>query len=268
MKISVITPNWNGARFLDRCLQSVISQRAADVALEFLVVDGESTDDSLPRIRQYGAAIDRVICEKDSGPASAINKGLRVARGDILAWLNADDFYYAGALQRVLQAFAQHPDKALGFGRCLIVDEQDQEIRRGITRFKEAFFPVSSRFTIQSINYISQPAMFFRREAFEQAGFLREDLKAAWDYEFILRLWRQGGGFEITGGPLSAFRWHESSISGQHFGRQFKEEFDVAVADAGRLSLQALLHWGVRWGIVGSYSLMAGFRRRCHARRH
>lgn len=261
-RISVITPNFNGAAYLDRCLSSILSQREHDVDLECIVVDGASTDDSLGIIEGYGPRIDHVVSEKDNGPASAINKGFRLATGDLIAWLNADDWYTPGALRRVVDAFASHPEHALGFGRCLIVDEQDQEIRRGITRFKEAFFPVSSRFTIQSINYISQPAMFFRREAFMRAGPLREDLKAAWDYDLTLRLWRQGGGFRIDGPPLAAFRWHAGSISGQHFRRQFKEEFDVAASDAGRFSLQALLHLGVRWGIVGCYSFMAWQRGR------
>ena len=82
---------------------------------------------------------------------------------------------------------------------------------------------------------------------------------------YTLRLWRQGGAARIHGGPLAAFRWHETSISGAHFKQQFKEEFEVAVADAGSLSPQALLHWGVRWGIVGSYACMAWNRNRKRA---
>ncbi len=260
--ISVIIPCYNGADFLPRCLDSVASQREEGVHVELLFIDGGSTDESMDIAVSYGDRIDVKVREPDDGPAAAINKGLRLARGDMLAWLNADDYYYPGALRRVVEAFAERSEEALGFGRCTIVDEQDAEIRRGITRFKEAFFPLSSRFTIQSINYISQPAMFFRRSAMDRAGLLREDLKAAWDYEFILRLWRQGGGFHVKGPPLAAFRWHEGSISGQHFRQQFKEEYEVAVADAGHVSLQALLHWGVRWGIVGSYSFMASMRQR------
>lgn len=228
--------------------------------VEYIVVDGSSTDDSLAICKAHGDQIDVLICEPDRGPASAINKGLRRARGQIVAWLNADDFYYPGTLQRIQMAFNQQPRKALAFGRCQIVDEKGIEIRRGITKFKEFFFPFSSRFTIQSINYISQPSMFFRRPALAGAGLLREDMKAAWDYEFILRLWRQGGGFGVRGSPLSAFRWHSSSISAQHFRQQFKEEFDAAAADAGRFAPQTLLHWGVRWGIVWSYSLMTARR--------
>ena len=144
---------------------------------------------------------------------SAINKGLRLASGEIVAWLNADDRYHPGALKRVAQVMAAYPDKALCFGACRIIGEEGREIRRGITRFKEAFFPISSQFTIQCLNYISQPAMFFRRSALKAAGYLREDLVAAWDYDLTLRLWRQGGAAHVPGLPLSDFRWHPGSIS-------------------------------------------------------
>lgn len=265
MKISVVTPNWNGERYLDETLRSIAAQRAQGADVEMIVVDGMSTDGSAAILDRHRDEIDRLIREPDTGPASAINKGLRVATGEVLAWLNADDAYAPGALARVAKTMRRRPDKALCFGRCRIVDEGGHEIRHGITRFKEAFFPLSSRFTIQSINYISQPAMFFRRRAFEVAGPLREDLKAAWDYEFVLRLWRRGGGVRVPGEPLASFRWHPASISGQHFQRQFKEEYDAAVADAGRFSPQALLHLGVRAGIVTIYRQMA--RRRAHADR-
>ena len=96
-----------------------------------------------------------------------------------------------------------------------------------------------------------------RSDPVRLAGFLREDLKAAWDYEFLLRLWRQGGGVCVPGSAISNFRWHTGSISGTHFRQQFKEEFEVARADAGRFAPQTLLHAGVRWGIVSIYSLMA-----------
>ena len=254
-RFSVITPNYNGARFLAQSLQSVHQQRQAGVAVEHIVVDALSTDGSLKILTPYDNSI-TLLREQDSGPANAINKGLDLASGDVLAWLNADDLYMPQTLQRVADVFAQNPQCAFCFGRCVIINESGAEIRKPITRFKEAFFPLSSQFTLQTINYISQPAMFFRREAYAAAGPLREDLKAAWDYEFLLRLWRQGGAVRIPGPPVAAFRWHESSISGQHFRQQFREEYEAAKADAGRFAPQTLLHAGVRAGIVGIYSLM------------
>ena len=257
MKVTVVTPNRNGDRFLERTVTSVLAQREAGVDLEYIVLDACSTDSSGAILARHAAGIDRLVVEPDNGPASAINKGLRLATGDLVAWLNADDFYHPGALTRAVRAAERDPARAFWFGRCLIVNEQDREIRRWITRFKELFFPFSSRFVLQCINYLSQPAVFMSRRNVEKAGFLREDLKAAWDYEYFLRLWRQGGAGRIRGAPLSAFRWHGQSISGQHFEVQFREEYEAAAADAGARSLQALIHRAVRWGIVAAYRRMA-----------
>ena len=123
------------------------------------------------------------------------------------------------------------------------------------------FFPISSRFVFQSINYVSQPALFFRRTILDESEtYLREDMVAAWDYEYVLRMWHHGPAQRIKGEPLSAFRWHDQSISGSNFEAQFKEEYEAARADAGSLSVQNSIHFLVRWGIVGIYSVMSKAR--------
>lgn len=253
---SIITPNKNGERFLERTIQSVLTQRA-DVDLEYIVLDGASTDGSQAIIGRYGDRIEVAISEPDSGPAAAVNKGLSLARGEIIAWLNADDVYHPGALGRVQEIMRHNPRAALCFGACRIVDEDGREIRRPITRFKELFFPLSGRFTIQCVNYVSQPAMFFRRRALDQAGRLDETLQAAFDYDLTLRLWPHGGAVRAPGPPLADFRWHAGSISGSRFRLQFQEELQAAAKDAGPLAPQTLIHHGVRWGIVAVYTLLA-----------
>ncbi len=261
MLFSVITPNYNGGRFLEEALRSVFMQSHEDgIEIEYIIIDGKSTDCSGKIIEKYAGKFSEIIIERDSGPANAINKGLRIANGDVVSWLNADDRYLPGAFGRVRNALQQNPKKALCFGRCPIIDERGVRIRSFITRFKEAFFPFSSLFAIQCINFVSQPAMFFRRTCLEKVGFLREDLVAAWDYDFLLRLWHRGGAVAIKGLPVAEFRWHAGSISGQSFVRQFKEEFEIAVTDAGAASLQTMIHWCVRWGIVGIYSAMRNRR--------
>ncbi len=262
MKISIVTPNRNGEKFLEKTLSSVLQQRQSGIDLEYIVIDGDSTDGSMDIIGRHEDQIDHIVSEPDSGPAYAINKGFALATGDILCWLNADDVYSRNALSRVLESMASHPERALGFGSCRVIDETGFEIRRNITRFKEIFYPLSCRAMIQTINYVSQPAMFFRRTALEKAGPLREDLKAAFDYDLTLRLWKHGGACRIPGPPLADFRWHESSISGQHFREQFAEEFNIAADDAGHISPQAILHRGVQWGIISIYSLMQRRRNR------
>jgi len=253
MKISIITPTFNSANSLPATLDRILSQ-TGDFELETIVVDGGSTDATLEILARYQSRLTHVISEPDQGPADAINKGLRSCTGEVINWINADDLLAPGALDRVARHVRANPDRALCFGRCRIVDTSGQEIRRAITGFKEMFYPFSSRFTLQCINYISQPAMFFRRSAMEQAGFLRTDLKAAWDYEYVLRLWRHGGASRVRGVPLADFCWRPDSISGAHFHTQFQEELDVAVADAGPFSPQAWIHRLVRWGIVTIYT--------------
>ena len=152
----------------------------------------------------------------------------------------------------------RHPRAALCFGHCPIVDEDGREIRRFVTRFKEAWFPLSSRAAIRTLNYISQPSVLIRRSAWEAAGPLRTDLKAAWDYDLWLRLWRRGGAVRVPGrAPLASFRWTPGSISGANYERQFAEELAVARADAGRFAPTALLHALVARGIVFCYRRMA-----------
>lgn len=262
VKISVVTPNFNGGAHLEKAIESVFVQQGGSFELEHIIVDGGSTDRSLEIVERHRENIATLISEKDRGPADAINKGLARAGGDILCWLNADDYYFPGALKRVVETMRENPGRTIAFGHCPIVDEEGREIRRAITRFKELFYPLSSRFAVQCVNYVSQPAMFFRREAFEQAGPLRTDMVAAWDYDFLLRLWRHGGAVRIGRPPLAAFRWHEASISGRNFRAQFREDWQAAADDAGRLSPQALFHLGAWGGTVLVYSLMARLRRR------
>lgn len=260
MRFSVITINYNGETYLEQAVRSVLEQRT-DVDLEYIIVDGGSSDGSIDIINRHRDKLAHCIVEKDDGPAEAINKGFSLASGDVVSWLNADDVYYGGTLARVQKSFEDNPGASMCFGSCDIVDEQGKEIRSNITRFKELFYPLSSRFTYQCINYISQPSLFFRRDIVDEVGPIRQDMAAAWDYEFILRMWHHGPAKRITGNPLAAFRWHEQSISGQHFRTQFREEYDAAKEDAGALSLQSGLHFLVYWGIVGIYSAMSAARR-------
>ncbi|WFB35625.1 glycosyltransferase family 2 protein [Kiritimatiellota bacterium B12222] len=256
MKISIITPCYNAASFIEEGIQSILDQRQQGAELELIVVDGGSRDGTVEILQGFGDQIDVLISEPDQGPADAINKGFALATGEVVAWLNADDCYLPNCLKRVGEAFEAHPEAVFVFGHCPIVNEAGDEIRSGITRFKECFYPFSCRFTFQCINYLSQPASFYRKSAIDVAGPLRLDLKAAWDYEFFLRLWRQGKGIRISKPALAQFCWHPGSISGQHFRRQFQEEFDCAREDTGPWRIQTLIHFFVKWGIVGMYTLM------------
>lgn len=261
MTVSVITPSFNSARYIAETMRTVAEQRTPSLRVEHIVMDGGSTDETAEVVARYAHPDTRFVSNPDGGPADALNKGFALASGDYVCWLNSDDFYYPGALERAVATLEAKPNKAFCFGHCPIVDENGREIRRGVTFFKEFWYPISCRPIIRTLNYISQPAMLIRRSALDKAGFLRTDLHAAWDYDLTLRLWRQGGALRLGRPAMACFRWTPHSISGRGFERQFAEELSIAIEDAGRFAPSAIIHRFVSRGIVFCYGRMAAERR-------
>jgi glycosyltransferase involved in cell wall biosynthesis len=130
MKISIITPTFNGAAYLRGALDSILKQSGNSFSLESIVIDGGSTDGTLELLRAIDDPRMRFVSERDSGQAHAINKGLSMAGGDVVAWLNADDLYCPGALQAVARAFAENSEAQWLVGGCDVIDADGNEIRR------------------------------------------------------------------------------------------------------------------------------------------
>ena len=134
IKFSIITPSFNQEEFIERTLRSVIDQQG-DFSMEHLVMDGGSTDGTLEILGKYAENI-TAVSEPDRGMADALNKGFALATGEIIGWLNSDDLYMPGALQKVTAYFNLHPECRWLYGNCLIIDEADQETRKWITAYK------------------------------------------------------------------------------------------------------------------------------------
>lgn len=253
--VTVITPTRNSERFLEETMRSVAMQRdRGTIRVEHLVMDGNSTDRTEQIVSKW-AHPDTCFIRRtdDQGPADAINAGLRLAKGEYVCWLNSDDVYAPFALERAVAALERNPKAPFCFGRCRIINQEGREIRRFATLFKNAFFPVSNSFLIHVVNYISQPAMVFRADAFRKIGFLRTDFKAAWDYDFTLRLWHLGKPIAIRPPELAYFRWTPSSISGSQYERQFKEGLVASEEDIGHRSFATVLHGLLARGLVFLY---------------
>ncbi|MCX6071617.1 MAG: glycosyltransferase family 2 protein, partial [Chloroflexi bacterium] len=133
-RFSVVTPSFNHARFIRRTIDSVLSQRG-DFDLEYLVVDGGSTDGTLAILQDYEGKL-QWVSEADQGQADAINKGLQRCTGDIVGWLNSDDLLLPGALERIARTLRENPGVEWVHGRCHIIDENDRHIRRPIELYK------------------------------------------------------------------------------------------------------------------------------------
>ena len=222
--VSVVTPSLNQAAFVERTLESVLSQRG-DFDLDYVVVGGVSTDLTLEVLERYRDRV-RVVVEPDRGQAEAVNKGLRLARGEIVGWVNSDDLLRPGAIAHAVEPFRAHPDAPWLHGRCDIVDEQDRPIRPLVAAYKDWR---SRHFSFRSLlveNYVSQMTVFWRRSLQERVGLLDEGLRYTFDYDLWLRFSRVAPPLYVRE-PLAAFRWHTASKSGSSFERQFVEDFEV-----------------------------------------
>ena len=182
----------------------------------------------------------------------AINKGLRLASGEILAYLNSDDLYLPGALHQVAGFFMAHPRAAWVTGRCLTIDANQHPTRRLITAYKNFWLRLHSYTVLQVLNYISQPATFWRRSVFDTLGPLDESLHYTMDYEYWLRIGRRHRLYCLPHN-LAVFRLHAGSKSGSTARRQFTEQYDVAKT-YHPLALLLLIHKLHNWASTAVYS--------------
>jgi glycosyltransferase involved in cell wall biosynthesis len=220
--ITVVTPVYNAAGTIEETLESVRSQ--AYPALEHVVVDGGSTDGTLEILERSGV---RYVSEPDDGRVDAANKGVAMASGEVVAFLNADDRYEPGALHAVGKAFAERADAAWVTGYCLIIDAGGTEIRHAVTAWKNLLLRNWSFGLYLTQNFVSDPATFVRRTALEEAGPLDPRYMISHDYDLWLRVARQRDPVVLRR-VLASFRMAEGTLSMAGFDRQFREHAEVA----------------------------------------
>lgn len=200
--VSIVTPSLNAATYLEQAIESVLAQDYPRI--EYLVVDGGSTDGTLELLRRYQGRLS-FVSQPDRGPVEAINRGFELSRGELLAWLSADDYYAPGAVSAAVAGFAAHPEIAVVYGEAEWVDE----LGRRLGDYPTAPFDVGR---LATECFIAQPAAFFRRKPFEAVGGLDPRWPHTFDYDLWIRLARR---FPFTYLPrrLAASRMHRRSIS-------------------------------------------------------
>ena len=207
-KITIITPSYNQGEFLEDTFRSVLDQKYPN--LEYFVVDGGSKDNSVDIIKQYAQHFDWWVSEKDRGQSHAINKGLERATGDLVIWLNSDDFFYPGALNYVSQAWLAHPDAGLFIGNGTLADRQGRRVRRYSKTLAWDY-----DILLRGANYVLQPSTFLARRVFQEQGLIDENITYGMDLELWLRV---GNKYPVVtiDEELAAFRWYEEvkSVAG------------------------------------------------------
>ena len=180
--ITIVTPSYNQGKFLKETLESVAAQQYP--ALEHIVIDGGSTDESVAIIQQHSGALAFWVSERDRGQSHAINKGFARATGDVLTWLNSDDTLLPGALAAVGAAFAAHPDVDLIYGNFVYTDPAGTPMRTRHVFASMTYEPLLYH------DYLGQPAVFFRRSLLDRVGPVDESLHYCMDWDLFLRMWR------------------------------------------------------------------------------
>ncbi|GMR05063.1 MAG: hypothetical protein BMS9Abin23_0993 [Thermodesulfobacteriota bacterium] len=247
-RISVITPSFNQGKFIERTIKSVIGQGYPD--LEYIVVDGGSTDETISILKKYEKNL-RWISEKDRGQSDAINKGIRMSTGDIIAYLNSDDMYEPGTLGHVAGFFTAHPSVMWLSGRCRIVDEREREFRRFITRYKNFLLARYSYSILLVTNFICQPATFLRRDVIEDFGVFDVNQHRVMDYDYWLRIGKTHTP-GIINENLAMFRVYSESKTSSGFTDTFREEFEVCKKHSRSTVLRSLHYLSCK-GICGAY---------------
>ena len=225
MKISIITTNFNTKKYLEKTIESVLNQKG-NFELEYIIVDGGSTDGSLDIIKKYADRI-RFISEKDKGQADGINKGLRMSTGDVVAYLNADDMYTEDTLERVVEYFNSQPESKWLTGYCRIIDENDKEIRRYVTQYKNWKLRKFSFNQLLIEDCISQPSTFWRRELLNEIGYFDESLHYAMDHDYWCRI-AQKHPLHLIRVYLAEFRFTSDTKTGSGIEKTLKESREVA----------------------------------------
>jgi glycosyltransferase involved in cell wall biosynthesis len=203
-RISISTPSFNQARYIGQCIRSVQEQDYPDV--EHIIFDGGSTDGTLDVLRSYEGVV-RWTSEPDKGQSDAINKGFRAATGDIVGWINSDDWYARGAFGIVADYFRDHPEANFVYGNCFFTDGDGRVLRRFRT------LPYKWEWLLFTGLLIPQPGFFVRRRVLEDSGLLDIAFRNVMDYEWWLRIAPRHPPHFLDR-YLAYFRIHETSLSG------------------------------------------------------
>lgn len=220
--ISVVTPSFNQASYINYCIDSIKQQSYRPI--EHIIVDNCSTDSTnevLEGYKEHSDGIEvKIIIEPDKGQSDALNKGFKKASGDLVAWLNADDYFLPDAFIKVIKYYSRNPSIDVIYGNYFFVDETGKILNKR----KEIEYDPGILFYVGC--YIPSSGTFFNKKVFDEGFFLDESFDITMDYEFFVRLSKARKIFLHIPEYLSCFRWHQENKS-LNFLKRRKERFRV-----------------------------------------
>jgi glycosyltransferase involved in cell wall biosynthesis len=252
--VSFVIPTRNQAAFVATCIDSCLAQPIAGA--EILVLDGASTDGTQEILARYGDRI-RWVSEPDRGQADAVNKGVRAATGEVIAWINSDDYYATSTIVAELAArFAADSQLDIVYGDGTMVDTEGRAIRR----HRGTPYRSVDDLVIHPSGFVMQPALLFRRSLFIDAGGLDESLHYALDYELFLRMFERARRVERVPDEVARAVYHMDAKSIRGMRRQIVELMQIKRRYARRLRFSALQQAKLYGGIASLWAYYGASR--------
>lgn len=236
--VSIITPSFNQAKYLRLTIESVLSQDYENI--EYIIIDGASTDGSLEIIREYENLLSYWESVPDKGQTDAINKGFAKAKGKYLAWLNSDDIYLPGAVAEAVEYLEDHPGDGMVYGDCTFIDAKGSTIgefpaaQTDLTRLRRGYV------------HIPQQAAFFRGDLWSRVGPLDPSFYFAMDYDLWVRLAAQSPLVYLPGYSWASFRLHGDAKTIAADDRCWPEMLRVHYREGGHWLSPIVLKYGLR----------------------
>lgn len=254
-KISIVIPSYNKADYIEYTLQSIVDQKYPN--LEVIIQDGGSTDGTLEKIKAFRCKcpeIIKLVSKKDNGQVDAINKGCRKATGEIIAYINADDVLKDGTLLLIAESFSNDPDCLwiTGFGD--IIDDSGKVVSSLVTKYKNLLLQWNNYQILLIVNYITQPATFITRKAYEELGPFTGTTKYVMEYALWLKIGKVKMP-KVIKRNLASFRLTTDNISSTSFKELLAFDYQIAKMHTDN-PLILWFHLLNNWGRIGLISIL------------